>query len=136
MVRVAQKIGKESFYNYLNKLGLGQLTHIELAGEDPGFVESVGSVSYARYLNNAFGQGLLTTPLQIAAGYGSLVNGGYYVKPTILAGIRDKQTGKYFPNKKTIVRQIFRKETADKIKEGLFDVMEQNRGYVKYSRIE
>lgn len=136
MVRVAQRIGKESFYNYLAKLGFGQMTHIELGWEDPGFVEWVWSVSYTRYLNNAFGQGLLVTPLQLAAAYGSLVNGWYYVKPTIVAGIKNKDTWEYFENKKEIVRQIFRKETAEEIKEGLFQVMEQNPWYVKNSRIE
>jgi len=34
MVRIAQKVGKEIFYNYMDKLGFGRLTHIELAGED------------------------------------------------------------------------------------------------------
>jgi len=34
MVRVAQRMGKEIFYNYLYKLGFGQLTNIELAQEE------------------------------------------------------------------------------------------------------
>ncbi|MBP7061782.1 hypothetical protein KA037_03655 [Patescibacteria group bacterium] len=33
MVRVAQKIGKNTFYNYVEKLGFGKLTNIELAQE-------------------------------------------------------------------------------------------------------
>lgn len=33
MVRIVQKVGKSVFYNYLEKLGFGQLTNIELAGE-------------------------------------------------------------------------------------------------------
>jgi cell division protein ftsI len=41
-------------------------------------------------LNNAFGQGLTTTQIQLAAAYAALVNGGYYVKPTIIAGIFNK----------------------------------------------
>jgi cell division protein FtsI/penicillin-binding protein 2 len=34
MVRIAQKVGKENYYNYLSKLGFGQYSHIELANED------------------------------------------------------------------------------------------------------
>jgi cell division protein FtsI/penicillin-binding protein 2 len=75
MVRIAQKVGKEIFYNYLDKLNFGKMSNIELANEDPGFVESVTSVSDARFFNNTFGQGLLVTPLQLAAGYGALLNG-------------------------------------------------------------
>jgi len=35
MVRIAQKMGKEVFYNYVNELNFGQMTNIELADEDP-----------------------------------------------------------------------------------------------------
>jgi len=59
----------------------------------------------------------LATPIQIAAAYGSLVNGGYYMKPTILAGIRDVDTNVYYENKAKMLRQIFRPETAEEIKE-------------------
>ena len=33
----------------------------------------------------SYGHGLSATPLLLAAGYGSLANGGYRVKPTLLA---------------------------------------------------
>jgi cell division protein FtsI/penicillin-binding protein 2 len=85
MVRVVQKVGKELFYNYLSKFGFGKLTGIELAEEKPGFVDNETTVSAARFLNNSFGQGLQVTQIQLAAAYGVLVNGGRYVKPTIIS---------------------------------------------------
>lgn len=94
------------------------------------------SVSFTRFLNNTFGQGLLVTPLQIAVAYGPLVNGGYYVKPTVLAGIEDVQTHEFVPNKAQIKNKIFREDTAELVKDALFQVMETNDGYVKFSRIE
>ena len=39
MVRIAQKIGKEVFYNFMDKFGFGKETGIELAGEDGGKIE-------------------------------------------------------------------------------------------------
>jgi len=136
MVRIAQKIGKEWFYNYLDKLWFGKPTWIELAWEDEWYIDSVSSVSFARYLNNAFGQWLLATPLQIAAWYWALVNWGYYVKPTVVAWIRDKSDWEYYPNKKEVMSQIFRPDTVEEIKNWLYQVMEWNPGYVKYSRVE
>jgi len=136
MVRIAQKIGKESFYNYITKLWFGQPTHIELANEDEGDVWSVASVSKARYFNNTFGQGFTATPLQVAAGYSALINGGYYVKPTIIAGVLDKQTWEYFSNKKEIVSQIFREEISEMMKEWLYKVMETNPWYIKYIKVD
>lgn len=128
MVRVAQKIGKNTFYNYVEKLGFGKLTNIELAQEGAWQVESVANVSLARYFNNAFGQWLLVTPMQIAAAYAPLVNGWYYVKPTIIAGIRDGITKEYQPNNTQVISQIFRSDTATALKDALFSVIQDNPG--------
>jgi cell division protein FtsI/penicillin-binding protein 2 len=35
MVRIAQKLTQNTFYNYVEKLGFASMTNIELAGEDP-----------------------------------------------------------------------------------------------------
>jgi cell division protein FtsI/penicillin-binding protein 2 len=118
----------------LDELNFGKMTNIELADEDPWYVESVTSVSDARFFNNAFGQWLLVTPLQLAAGYGTLLNGWYYIQPTIVKWIYDKATNTYHENTKKIIQQIFRPETADALKTALFDVVDQN-SEAKYAKI-
>ena len=135
MVRIAQKLGKEIFYNYVDKLGFWKMTWIEVANEDPGYIEWVTSVSDARFFNNTFWQWLLVTPIQLAAGYGAIVNGGYYVKPTIVKWIVDKKTNIYYPTPTKITKQIFRPETAEALKIWLFDVMDQNPE-LKYAKVE
>ncbi len=134
MVRIVQRIGKEVFYNYVQKLGFGQLTNIELAGEEPGFVEDVNTVSAARFLNNSFGQGLLATPLQIAAWYASLINGGTYVKPTIVRSMYSVARDENLSNPKKIIRQIFKPWLSEQIKEALFRVVD-NTVIKKFSYI-
>lgn len=135
MVRIAQKMGKESFYNYLEKLNFWKPTGIELANEEAWFVEGVTSVSDARFFNNTFGQGLLVTPLQLAVGYGTLLNGGYYIQPTIVKWTLDKATGIYHENTKKVMKQIFRPETSEALKTALFEVVNQN-DELKYARVE
>lgn len=131
MVRIVQKIQKYAFYNYLNKLGFGELTEIELAGEKEGFVDNMNIVSVSRFLNNSFGQGLTATQIQLAAAYAALVNGGYYIKPTIVSQIIDKKsmekTGKEqinFPNQEK--KQIFKNQTSSVLKDGLRKVLNTN----------
>lgn len=134
MVRIAYGDGtgkvfgiwKESFYNYLDKLGFGKLTNIELAWESEWFVENSSTVALSRFLNNSFWQGLLTTPLQIVAGYAPLINWWYYIKPTIVKGVFDHKNNTYIPNQKQILNQIFKPETAEILKNALFDVLDQN----------
>lgn len=135
MVRIIQTIWKNGFYNYLNKFGFGQLTNIELMNEDAGSLENPSSVSLARFLNNSFGQWILATPLQVAAWYWALINGGYYVKPTIVAWIEDNTKGLFYENKKKIIRQILKPETTEQIKDALFEIMETNKDYINNMRI-
>jgi len=66
--------------------------------------------------------------MQIAAAYAPLVNGGFYLKPTIIAGTRDGATGQFTENTPTIIRQVFRPDTAEAIKDALFQVIETNQG--------
>lgn len=124
MIRIVEKITKQVFYNYLEKLGFGSLSHIELAGEDPGTLPSVSSVSRTTFFNNAFGQWLLATPLQIAVAYGTLLNGGYYVKPTLLDKICESGTEKCQHNKTKILRQILDPEVSEQMKFALTKVIE------------
>ena len=84
---ITQK-SKDILYDYYyNKFGLGQYTGIELY-ETPGSVTKPDAVDAynSRYANMSFGQGLMLTMMQVAAGFSSVVNGGEFYRPTIVAG--------------------------------------------------
>ncbi len=121
MVRIVQKIQKYAFYNYLVKLGFGALTEIELAGEKEGFIDDMNIVSVARFLNNSFGQGLTTTQIQLAAAYAALVNGGKYIKPTVISQIIDHSNTEQqeipFSTAEQDQKQIFKNQTSSLLKE-------------------
>ncbi len=136
MIRIAQKIQKEVFYNYLNKMWFWHLTHIELANEDPWEVRSMATVSKARFFNNTFWQWLKATPLQIAVWYWTLLNWWFYIKPTIIEWIYDKQNKKYIKNKTKIIRQVIKKDTSNAVKQALYTIVETNEIYQKNIKIE
>ncbi len=129
-------IGKESFYNYLNKLWFGKNTNIELAWEWAWFIENSTTVALSRFLNNSFWQGLLTTPLQIIAAYAPIINWWYYLQPTIIKWIFDKKNDVYLTNQKQILSQIFKPETAEIMKNALFDVLDKNKELNKLTKLE
>ena len=98
MVTIAERLGngnyitteaRQTMYDYFyNRFRLGQMTNIELANEQPGTIISPKEVqgNAVRYSNMAFGQGMDVTMLQVASGFSSLVNGGTYITPSIIAG--------------------------------------------------
>lgn len=98
MVNIAQRLGdgknindasRKTIYEYFHdKLGLGELTGIQIAHEQKGIVISPNDVqgNAVRYSNMVFGQGLDVTMLQVAAGFSALINGGTYHSPSIVEG--------------------------------------------------
>lgn len=127
-VTIAQRLGdgnnitrsaRDTMYDYFyNRFHLGQLTGIEVAGETAGTVISPATTegNAVRYSNMSFGQGLDATMVQVAAAFGSIVNGGKYYKPTVLAGVVNSD-GKYVANKISEPSVQIAKTTADQVRE-------------------
>ncbi len=98
MVTVAQRLGdganitrgaRNTMYEYFHdRLGLGAMTGIELANEAEGTVIAPTDVDggAVRYSNMAFGQGMDVTMVQVCAAFSTIINGGTYYQPTVLAG--------------------------------------------------
>jgi len=104
-------------YDTWRKLGFGQKTGIDVAGEasastyvrDP----AVSPWSEIDLANGAFGQGVAVTPIQLAAAYGALSNGGTLIKPHVVSGIGSRdvtvaERGRVVPRKisKTLLRMM------------------------------
>lgn len=125
MVRIAQRVTKYIFYSYINKLKFGAPSWIELAGEDGGSIPNFNTVSDAWFFNNTFWQWLLVTPLQMAVAYATLVNGGMYIKPTIVEAIYDPAQEEYIDLWERSRYRVFRPATSKELKTALLTVMEE-----------
>lgn len=122
-VTAAQWLGKGSINRYArdtlyeyyhDKFRLGQKTGIELANEQAGTVISPDEVegNAIRYANMTFGQGLDVTTLQMATAFSSVINGGTYRQPTLIAGtMQDDGTIRYADKKPS--EQIIQRSTSD-----------------------
>lgn len=97
---------RKNWHRYLtDHYQFGKLTNIEQgfesAGRVPDPVEGFGlNITFA---NTTFGQGLLITPVQLAAGLASLVNGGTYYQPHIISG-QGQQIGSIVNSSSKIVK--------------------------------
>lgn len=128
MVTVARRLGdgetitkgaRDVMYDYFyNKFGLGQRTGVELTGEASGRIVSPDEQegNAVRYSNMSFGQGMDLTMVQVCAAFSSIVNGGNYYKPTVLAGIVDAD-GEYKPNTTQPLRTTVSPSTSSQVKE-------------------
>lgn len=110
--QVAEKLGEDEFYRYVDRFGFGQPTEIDLFGEVDGLVKSPGSPnwSYADLGTNSFGQGLAVTPMQMINATAAIANGGMLVRPFVVQARVEGE--KVMVTQPTVVRQVMTAETA------------------------
>ncbi|MGV9002227.1 MAG: peptidoglycan D,D-transpeptidase FtsI family protein [Candidatus Saccharimonadaceae bacterium] len=115
------KTARDTMYDYFhNRLGLGELTGIELANEQKGIVISPDEAdgNAVRYSNMAFGQGLDATIIQVTGGFSAIINGGSYYKPTVINGYVDEDgVYKQNPTPQPTKLGVVKPTTSQQIKE-------------------
>ena len=88
-VFVAQKLGAEQLRAYLEAFGFGVPSGVDLSGEAAGDVRPLAEWYPVDLGTIAFGQGIAATPMQLAAAYAAIANGGTLYKPYVVAARRD-----------------------------------------------
>jgi cell division protein FtsI/penicillin-binding protein 2 len=81
------KAGREKWYDYMTKhYLLGRETGIEQGYEAPGTIPKPndGYGLDLTYANTSFGQGMTATPVQMAAAFSAMLNGGTYYQPRLV----------------------------------------------------
>jgi cell division protein FtsI (penicillin-binding protein 3) len=87
--KIAAREGRERLNEILLRFGFGRQTGVDLPGERMGQIRSPQRMGPVETATMSFGQGLTATPLQIAAGYAAIANGGVWHKPHVLRRVAD-----------------------------------------------
>ncbi len=114
-VKIAKKIGEKKYKDFLKDLNLFNSPKFEL--------DEIGSPipfkwNKCKLETISFGHGITTTPLQAAAAYAALINGGMLISPTLE---KDKNNNVKF-------KRIISTETSKKIKKVLRKVVTDEKG--------
>ena len=80
-VRIGQKVGQEKFKLFLSKLGVLKKIDFDIEEVGKPIDFNWGKCPLA---TASFGHGITTTLLQVVKAYSIIVNGGYYIKPTLI----------------------------------------------------
>jgi cell division protein FtsI/penicillin-binding protein 2 len=86
-VTIGLETGAERFDAWVRKLGFGEPTGVEYPAEEQGIVPEVSEYSGSTMGNLPIGQGLSVTPMQMAAGYSAIANGGVLRAPRLITSI-------------------------------------------------
>jgi len=125
-VMLALSMGDKLYWENMNKFGFGQVTGLELPGEENGIVHDYKTWPASTIGALAIGQSVSVTPLQLLRAVSSIANGGYLIKPTILKEIKlGDLNGSGDPDNKI---QIISNSTSVSIKEMMLAVVENGTG--------
>jgi cell division protein FtsI (penicillin-binding protein 3) len=85
--KIAERVGRERYFEYLRAFGFGQRTGIDLPVESPGILRDVKTWRRVDIATHSFGQGVSTTPLQMATAFATIANGGKLMAPHLVRRI-------------------------------------------------
>jgi cell division protein FtsI (penicillin-binding protein 3) len=83
-IRVADQLGADRLYEYQRKFGLGEPTGVGLPDENPGLVRAPKDWYGSSHGTIPIGNGVSTTPLQMAAVYAAIANDGMWIQPHLV----------------------------------------------------
>ena len=87
--KLAARQGKERMRDMMLRFGFGRPTGVDLPGERAGNIRSIAKMGPVETATTSFGQGMTATPLQIAAAYAAVANGGTLYRPHVTRRILD-----------------------------------------------
>jgi cell division protein FtsI (penicillin-binding protein 3) len=127
-IKVALRLGKDRYYKYITAFGFGRKTGVDLPGEISGQLKDSRLWSGVSIGSIAIGQEIGVTPMQMAAAYCALANGGTLMKPYLVSEIVDHGGGagrKFSPEP---AGRVVSPETCAKVNRMLQRVVEQGTG--------
>lgn len=133
-VVLGQKLGKEKLFSYIDRLGFGSKTGIDLNGESKGIIFDLDRVGPLELATTAFGQGVSVTAIQQVTAVSAIINDGNMFTPYIVSSISENETGIIIKeNKPTLKKEnVVTKETSDLVKYVLESVVANGSGHNAY----
>jgi cell division protein FtsI/penicillin-binding protein 2 len=101
--QIGMREGAERFDYWVHRFGFGSRSGIDLPGDERGIIKTYQQYSGSSMGNLPIGQGESVTPIQMAAAYAAIANGGILRSPHIVDGIGGKTRS--IPRGKRIISQ-------------------------------
>jgi cell division protein FtsI/penicillin-binding protein 2 len=128
VIYIEKLIGNVAFANYVKMFGFGEKTGIDLPGELAANTLNLDNPKInINFFTSAFGQGITVTPIQLAAAYGAIANGGTLMKPYVVDKLRYSD-GHEETTQPQEVRQVISQNTAEEVSQMLRGVVVSGNG--------
>ncbi|HXL09902.1 MAG TPA: penicillin-binding transpeptidase domain-containing protein [Gemmatimonadales bacterium] len=128
IVKFAARLKPAEQYGMLRDFGFGGLTGVEFPGEAAGRLRPPSEWTRPSAASLAIGYELSVTPIQLAAAYAALANGGLLLQPTLIREVRSPEGRVLYRHEPEPVRRAVSPEIAAALRELLRGVVERGTG--------
>ncbi len=109
--KIAAREGRDKLHEMLLRFGFGTRSGVDLPGERAGQVRSAERMGPVETATMSFGQGLTATPLQLAAAYSAVANGGTLFRPHVMRRVLSPE-GRTVQEAQVVGRRVISSELA------------------------
>lgn len=115
--KIGKALERDRLYRYLTDFGFGSPTGIDLPGEASGLLRPPNAWFEVDLAAIAFGQGMTTTPIQLARATAAIANDGKLIDMPIVERIINDRGDVIEERKPEVVRQVVSAEVARQVRE-------------------
>jgi len=127
-IGLGQKLGVDTYYNYLERFGFLAKTGIDLPGEAKGIFLDKSKVGPVELATISFGQRFEVTPLQMITMVSTIANNGKRMKPRLVKQIIDSQTGETIDIEPECIGTAISEKTAKEVLSMMESVVSEGTG--------
>ena len=117
MAKVATKMGKKTFYKYLDLFGITEKSGVDYPGEAGAIVQSLENVGPVELATIGYGHGISVTPIQLLTAISSIGNDGVLMQPRYVKALTDSEGKIVEEYEPKVVRKVLSTKTANEMKE-------------------
>jgi stage V sporulation protein D (sporulation-specific penicillin-binding protein) len=114
-VELAQRIGYDKYYEYLDLFGITKKTGIDFPGEGNSIIQSKKAAGPVGLATMSYGQGIAVTPINLITAISAFGNGGKIMQPRLVKELVDKNGKTVQKFEAKTIRQVISEKTASEV---------------------
>jgi cell division protein FtsI (penicillin-binding protein 3) len=116
IVQFAARLSAREEYETLRDIGLGTPTLVSYPSEAAGTLREPDRWSKQSAASLAMGYEVAVTPMQLAAAYASIANGGELLQPALIKEVRDADGTVLYEHERRVVRRVMPETVARQLR--------------------